>query len=199
MGNYVSETAAGKSVSAYVIRKGRRDVATVTAHFGNGGRCLVNVRQSGEAAAKSLKAAGDKAKGDFYFQHASASGYGYDKFTSALSGLIIDGIPLSDHCGRSCKPPRGLKYFPADWKAPRGYSLANYGEFDASTGERRDSFYWTEVATAELGEGTDFATIKARGKEMRAAADVIGGYSSCYRREGLKYLEAVGYTVIQAL
>ena len=71
MSKYVRETAAGKSISAYVIMKGARHVATVQAHFSNGGRCLVNVWHTDGRE----------------MQHASAGGYGYDKFTAALSGL----------------------------------------------------------------------------------------------------------------
>ena len=71
MTKYVTDTKAGKSLSAYVIlnKKGQH-VATVRAHFSDGGTCLVNVHCDKDG-----------------FQRATAGGYGYDKFTAALSGL----------------------------------------------------------------------------------------------------------------
>ena len=135
----VRETAAGSSIRAIVIMRGKRHVATVQAHYGNS-RVSVDVWHTDGTP----------------LQQASASGYGYDKFTSALSGLTIDGHTITDHCGARKKPPRGAKVWPSDAKAPRGYRFANW--------------------SAELG-----------------------GYRDCYRESGLKYLEAIGYTVIDAI
>lgn len=109
---YVSDTAAAKSISAYVIlnKKGEL-VAKVQAHFSDGGTCTVNVFDW-------------HGKG---FQRATASGYGYDKFAAALSGLEIDGVKIVDH-GNSAKQeykcdktgrPRGKKL-------PPDVSGANY-------------------------------------------------------------------------
>lgn len=126
---YIRETTAAKAVSAYVIMKGSRHVATVQAHHVPN-RCTVNVWQSSDSIARSLKikrseltADADKA---LRFQHASAGGYGYDKFASALAGLIIDGHVMADHAEESKKPPRGMEGWPHGSKAPRGYSFNNY-------------------------------------------------------------------------
>lgn len=93
---YVTDTNAAKSVSAYVILKKGKHIATVRAHFSNGGTCLVNVHDD---------------KGGF--QHGKAGGYGYDKFTAALRGLTIDGVTLNDHCGQDVRSKRMLKAYTA--------------------------------------------------------------------------------------
>ncbi len=203
MPRYVRETAAGKSISAWVIFKAGKEVATVQAHYGSGGAVTVNIFQRDSAAKRSEAASGrsEAASGrkDLRFQAATTGGYGYDKLTAALSGLWIDGHQLTNHCEDSMNPPRGMKYFPADYKPRKGYRLANYGQFDRATGERIESYRWRELATAELGETAEWETIKARTRELENAADTVGGYSSCYRVEGFNYLQAIGYTVIQAI
>lgn len=198
MPRYVRETAAGKSISAWIILKAGKEVATVQAHYGSGGAVTVNIFQ-GESAAKRSEAASGRGRKALYFQAATAGGYGDDKLTAALSGLWIDGHQLTNHCGESLKPPRGLKYFPSDYKPRKGYRLANYGQFDRATGERIESYRWRELATAELGETAEWETIKARTRELENAADTVGGYSSCYRVEGFNYLQAIGYAVIQGI
>lgn len=170
---YVSDTKAANSISAYVIMKGTRHVATVTAAFSRDGTCLVNVRQDDNGAQRSAKSSG-KNVDTLRFQHSSAGGYGYDKFTAALSGLWIDGHKLTNHCGGSKKPPKGHKVWPSDAKEPRGYRFANF-----------QSQYITFGFDPEKHENPHF-----QGEE---------GWESCHRIEGLKYLEAIGYTIIQAV
>lgn len=151
---HVYEFAAAKSISAAVVMKGTRHVATVTAHYADGGNVVVNVTQGDTAARASAKRRKvPLAPEHFYFQEASASGWGYDKFASALGGLIIDGHQLCDHCGNSLKPP-DANGWPSDFKPPKGYFLANH----------KDGFA-----------------------------------SSCFQEHGLKYLQAHGYQIIQAL
>lgn len=181
----IEDKKAGRAISAYVILKGGRFVARVHVMRGSGGGVQVDICQTREAAERSLAAllkAGGKAPkvGEYEtplaLQQAKAGGYGYDKLTAALSGMWIDGHKLSDHCGESLKKPRGKKYFPAGFKAPKGYSLANYGTFQESTGRRVDPW----APETETGER-------------------VTGYSDCYRLAGTDYLAAVGYTVIQAI
>lgn len=113
---YVNETSAGKAISAWVILKRHRHIATIRASYSNGGRVLVNVFNNGDKNRSAEK---------IPFQHASASGYGYDKLTAALSGLVIDGHTLSNHCGVSLKrPASGL--WPRDFTPPKGYHMANF-------------------------------------------------------------------------
>ena len=184
MAKYVSDTAAGRSISAWVIMRGSRQVAIVRAHYGSS-RVLVNITQDDKAAERSEKAAARdgvkfKAVQDWGspmgFQQGEASGYGYDKFASAMRGLYIDGHRMCDHSSRygAPKPPKGRKLFPTDYQPPKGYSLANY--------------IGKEIGVGFSGERSP--NPRYEGEE---------GYSDCYRRENLKYLEANGYRVIQAI
>ena len=78
---YVSERA---NCSAWIVldKKGNQ-VGKVQSIYGSGGKVTVNVFDMG----KSNKS----------FQAGSASGGGYDKFTAALSGCVIDCVVLNDH------------------------------------------------------------------------------------------------------
>lgn len=181
----IEDKKAGRAISAYVILKGSRLVARVHVLRGSGGGIQVDIWQTGEAAERSLAAmlkAGGKApkvgehETPMALQQAKAGGYGYDKLTACLSGMWIDGHKLTDHCGERLKYPRGKKYFPADFKAPKGYRLANFGTYQESTGRNVDR--WAP--------------------ETETGASVTG-YSDCYRLAGLDYLAAIGYRVIQAI
>lgn len=195
---YVRETKAGKSISAHIILNKKGDhVATVQAHFSNGGTCLVNVWHTDATE----------------MQSASAGGYGYDKFTSALSGMTIDGHAMSNHSERLDAPkvPKGRKLFPRDYKAPKGFDLANYGTISKETGNRIYNDEWIKRAYAELGISEASNEVKnARWEEVamkarelesawQASDDCESGYSDCYRKSGLEYLRAIGYRVISAI
>lgn len=137
----VEDTTAGKSISAYVILRKGKIVAKVLVYFGGGRTCVVNVIQHDDPAKKSYKvalAADPKLQVDYpesglTFQGRVTGGYGYDKFTAALSGVVIDGIALNDHCGIRLPLPKGKKLFPRSFKTPPGYSLVNYVSSDRST------------------------------------------------------------------
>jgi hypothetical protein len=77
----VRETAAGKSISAYIIlnQKGEH-VATVQAAYLNSGTVMVDVWD----------------KHSLIYQ-GKAGGGGYDKFTAALAGAKIDGYTIYNH------------------------------------------------------------------------------------------------------
>lgn len=194
MSKQVRETAAGKSVSAYVIlnRKGEH-VADVQAHFSDSGTVAVDVWNHGDGPCeRSARAMGyklddagriseGKHAGQWPYrvaglQQGRAGGYGYDKFTAALSGLVIDGHVMSNHCdlGKKPKPPKGLQRWPRDAKPPKGYAFANY-----------------QARFITFGLNPE--------KHEREGFSGNDGYESCYRLEGLKYLEAFGYRVIQAI
>jgi hypothetical protein len=134
MTKYVHETAAGKSIKAICILKGSKVVAHVVAAYANSGGVLVNATQHGDAAKRSYKTAlkrDPKIKVDYpedglTFQMGRAGGYGYDKFTAAISGFVIDGHEITNHCGKRWPLPQGKKVFPRDFKAPKGYHMANY-------------------------------------------------------------------------
>lgn len=196
---YVTETKAGKSISAYVIlNKSGKQVATVRAHFSDGGTCLVNVWDNATPE----------------MQHATASGYGYDKFTSALSGMTIDGHSLSNHSSRdgAPKPPKGRVTFPRDYKPRKGYSLANFAHVSKATGGRLYIDHWRDLACDAMGVArpesahmdlTDWEVIQEKAfqleSEWKVSDDCESGYTDCYKESGLKYLEAIGYRVMKAI
>ena len=197
---YVTDTAAAKSVSAYIVlnKKGQH-VATVEAHFSNGGTCLVNIQD-------------DKAG----FQYGKAGGYGYDKFTAALRGLSIDGHALSDHCATEGQPkkPKGALLYPRDFKAPKGWTLANWTRVSRATGNNFYRDHWQTLALEKLGfpprdhetcnlTDSEWASVARMANELHleweASDDCESGYTSCHRDSGLDYLRALGYRVIQAI
>lgn len=117
MSKRVDETKAGQAISAFVIiNPENKLIARVQAHYSPAGRVIVNVWNWGKGGEDSA------------YQEGSASGYGYDKFTAAISHMIIDGHELTNHCAVSLPKPEGLSLFPHDFKAPAGYHLANWTE-----------------------------------------------------------------------
>lgn len=208
MARYVSDTSAGKAISAYVILNKRGEyVAKVTMHHASS--CLVNVFQSGKALERSeaaaMRALGKLPADGLGFQFGRASGYGYDKATAALSGLYIDGHKLTDHCSRdgAPKPPKGRTLYPRDAKPKAGYSFANYSTRRKSDGKDMRSHDWKCQAIDELGEGSEWSAVSERMAELESAFlasdDCEAGYMSCHRDPGLRYLESIGYRVIQAI
>lgn len=126
---YVHDTAAGKSISAWIILDPAGEhVATVRAFYGQS--VLVNVwNHTREAQRRCAVARGTserEAHDAYHFQYGRAGGWGYDKFAAALSGRIIDGHEMTDHCGGRHPLPEGMKLFPRDYPVPDGYSLANW-------------------------------------------------------------------------
>lgn len=76
----VRETKAGCSISAYVVLRDGKHVATVQFHFGDTGRVQCDVYTS------------------YRLTHQrAAGGYGYDKRTAAASGAVIGGYKIEDY------------------------------------------------------------------------------------------------------
>lgn len=207
MATQVRETKAGSSISAYVVmnKKGVH-VATVNAHFSNGGTVTVDVWNIGDKAAEACRVAASKCgalkasdfvkavdasrvKRDwgttqphesfaaydlFGLQQGRASGYGYDKFAAALSGLWIDGQQIADHCGTVANAE----------KAKAALFKAYVKECDGEWLKRSTREYW-EAKAEKLG---------ARFANFRD-----GRYQSLHFTAGLDRLTALGYTVIQAI
>lgn len=103
----VQEYAAGDKIGAWIVIDPNGEyVGKVLAHYGQGTVAVDVFDYNGE------------------FQQGRATGYGYDRFTCALSGLQINGIKFSDHCGEQLDKPDGG--FHRDFDVPPGYSLANF-------------------------------------------------------------------------
>lgn len=114
----VRETAAGRSISAFVILKKGKEVATVQMHHSNGGTVTVDIWN-----------------GNNKIQQSRAGGGGYDKKVAAMQGMTVDGIVLNDHCGEDKRTERIFKAYTegklsqeqAESKAKRiGANFANY-------------------------------------------------------------------------
>ena len=189
--NRVLETNEAKSMRAYVVlnHKGEQ-VAKVLAHYGRRVH-FVNVFSYGHDARE--------------MQSARAGGYGYDKFTSALSGMMIDGHKMTDHCSTdgAPKPPRGSTLYPDGSKPKKGYMFTNWTRRSKSTGQKWSKYDWHMEAEKMLGVDASFDDIANRARDLRegweASDDCESGYASCFRLDGLHYLEALGYRVIQVL
>ena len=117
----IREYAAARSLSADVVLNPKgKHVATVRAHFADSGRVVVEVCHT---------------DGETKTQRASAGGYGYDKFHSALAGLTIDGHTMADHSD-GYNLPDAVTRLALDgvWtraiaeRLPKGYHCANYNE-----------------------------------------------------------------------
>lgn len=174
---YVSETNAGKSISAFIVLdKTGKQVAKIQVFYGS--TVLVNVW------AQQL----DGLWGNI--QIGRAGGYGYDKFTAALSGMEIMGIKLNDHCGQDNKTKAILKnYIKAvkEGKPTEKYMLqakkigahfANYSTYFKVDGKYIENYNFE--GDKETTEKTMF-------------------YNSLYYSSGLDRLRDLGFTVLQAI
>lgn len=213
MAKQVRETTAGASISAWVIlnKKGQH-VATVNAHYSNGGRVSVDLWNLGDSAcwrsyctARQTKALAlsmwEKTVAnapDYYIeqqhrdewaaytlfglQQGSAGGYGYDKFTAALSGLIIDGHTMANHCGQVPEAEKARAALMRQYCKAHDTSAAR---ITANVNDH-DRKYWDKRAARIGASFANYTTEKER-------------FTSLHFTSGLDRLTALGYTVIQAI
>ena len=157
----VRETNAFKSISAYYIynpKTGQR--AQVEAHWSNGGVCRVDVWQFDGAG---------------LVHQGRAGGYGYDKFAAALSGAVIYGVKIFDHCGQDEVSKKLLaEYMQASYKSDNNEDMAKLTEK-----------YKNKLAKI----GASFANFSTDGHR----------YTSVYYKSGLERLESFGFKVIQVV
>jgi hypothetical protein len=178
-----------------VLNKKGEHVATVTAQYprDGAGRMSVNVRNTTMGAQQRTadryaatygkrlidRDATDAGGLHLWFQAASASGYGYDKTTAALAGLIVDGHTLADHCGRVPEAETAkARLFAAYQKARDAYKAAPSGEFPRRA--------WEDKA-------------RKIGARFANWSQEAGGYTSLHFEPGLDRLRTLGYRVVQAL
>lgn len=114
----VRECAAARQISAHIVFKRPskgclKIVATVHFAWFKSGmvRCDVWNENTGALSHQGV-----------------AGGDGYDKKTAALIGAEIDGRMCYDHCGQLHDFPEGMEAFPANYRVPEGYHLANWSE-----------------------------------------------------------------------
>lgn len=210
MAKQVRETTAGASISAFVVlNKHGEHVATVNAHYSNGGRVSVDVWNIGDAVTRSFETArrtgrlSDAALAkhasrapDYYtgqdqreqwaahdlfgLQQASAGGYGYDKFAAALAGLIIDGHTIADHSGSVPESEKARQRILAQYKKA---AMVGAGQ---TVSDRQK---WQKKADAIGAHFCNWCTHES-GAEY---------WADLHFTSGLSRLEAFGYRVIQAI
>lgn len=78
----VRETKAGRSISAYIVLRDGKYIATVQFHFGDTGRVQCDIYAPYELV-----------------HQRAAGGYGYDKRTAAASGAVIEGYEIDGFTG----------------------------------------------------------------------------------------------------
>jgi hypothetical protein len=161
-----------KHLSVYVILNPRREhVATVRVQYPRDGAGIVRadiITPYGPARERCIARYTETM--DMALQSGRAGGYGYDKTTAALAGLVVDGHTLADHCGR----------VPEAEKA-RVRLLAAYTRRRAS----HDAAYWIEAARKI---GASFANWQDG-----------QGYTSLHFTAGLPRLAELGYTIIEGI
>ena len=167
---------------AYVVlnRKGEHR-ATVQFRFGSGGGVQCDVWSI------SVDPEYPESKPYMRLSHQKkAGGYGYDKATAALSGAVIDGYAMANHCGRV--EPAGEKKREA---LMRAYIRA------ASKGiTHDDEKVWRDKAHRI---GCSFANY-SRSETCPKGPDGYGyRWLSLHSQSGLDRLQAMGYTIIHAL
>ena len=189
MVKFVRESAAGKSISAWVVTNRRGEcVAKVQAHFAPSGGVSVDVFNAGRDV-----------------QHGRAGGYGYDKLTAALSGLVVAGHTLADHCEVRLSPPRGLPGFPSDYRR-KGYHTANPMRWVRDNADSP----WRALSESERravwprsygvpGDSPDELAARDFVRAAMGRDDVFTGFSDCYQIAGLGYLMARGLRVHRAI
>lgn len=160
----VRETKAGSSISAYVVMKDKKEIATVQAHFGNS-TVTVNIWD-----------------GHNELQQGRAGGYGYDKFTAALSGMTISGVTLNDHCGTNKATERMLKAYRKEIKG-------------LSRDERREHEKKWQVKAEK--KGMRFANYCKVNQGDEDCKEYV--YTSLFLESGLDKLKMLGFNVIQAI
>lgn len=189
---------ANVSASVILNKKGEH-VATVRYLYGTGGAVYCEVWQCGEAAVRSLATALKTGRVSlakvenlereakycstpedrrryvahdlFAMQSGRASGYGYDKATAALSGIIIDGHTMANHCG----------HVPEDERARARLFAAYEKSADSDYTTWRDKAKRIGCRFANYGHGKD------------------GRASSLYFDSGTERLSALGYHIISAI
>lgn len=161
----ISDTAA-----KIVLNKKGEHVATVQWRYGSGGgvQCDVWARAPGESWLSLVH------------QH-KAGGYGYDKAAAALSGAVIEGYKMANHCGRV--EPAGEK--------KREALLRAYTRRVKAGGMSREDHAAFEEKARRMG--CRFANWNT------PAVGLPHAWGSLHNECGLGRLEMLGFRVITAL
>lgn len=161
------------ATASIVLNKKGELVAKVQARYGSGGGVQVDVwsRKPGESHLELT-------------HQGKAGGWGYDKYTAALHGAVIEGVELHNHCGRDKISMRLEQQYKRELK-----------KLQAEGGAFSDTFHeaWKKKAAKHgctfsnwcVGDGKSYGT--------------VGGYNDIYVASGLDRLCLMGFRVIKAL
>ena len=112
----VSDTQAGKKISAYVILKAGKVVGKVNAHFSQGYNGITVTVNAWDYS------------GDGMLQHRKVT---YGGIEAALHGMVIDGVELNDHSHEDERCKKVLKNYqkkePGERRAYEEYCKKKYG------------------------------------------------------------------------
>lgn len=190
---YVSRTAAGKQISAWVVlytgRRAGEVAAKVTAHY-SAARVLVNVSD--------------------IEGYRCATG---DRLENALSFLTVDGVRVFDNCAVPKDSAKWLNKSAAIYKKyalpelpdlgidQTGLSWAEYAAERAKriTPEYRAAVQARNDIKRQRIAAMDKLEVQALARGMRFANGDDTGPKSIYYIAGLDRLAAMGYQVIQAI
>lgn len=165
------------NVTAFVVhsKKGEH-VATVQYFYGRGGavQCDVWARKEGETWLSLV-------------HQQKAGGYGYDKAAAALSGAIIEGYKMANHCGHV--EEKGEK---ARHKLLAAYKKATAR--GAITREKEADF----VKKAER-IGCNFANYTKQDFCEAFADKEFYSYKNLHNAQGLERLRLLGFSIIQVI
>lgn len=170
MSKQVRETAPAKQISAFVILSPEcREVATVQAYFSAGGACWVDVWGPSTI-----------------IHQGRVSGYGYDKFTAALAGAVIDGIRMADHSATDEESQELLHQYHMNMKA----------HFAKEHHPTRQQYWDKRVAE----RGMYFANFqRVEVPDIQGNTEPVVMAQSLFLKSGLDRLEAMGYKVFRAI
>lgn len=161
--------------AAYVvINKRGEHVATVHARYESGGAVQVDVWDRYELTHQK-----------------NAGGYGYDKFTAALAGAVIDGHKLADHCRQG----------DAAHEKKKAALLRAYRRAAAQGLTREQNAVWEQKARRIGCSFANWCRDNAAPVEADGKGGTQHGYMWCslHTVAGLDRLEMLGYRVIRAL
>lgn len=162
-------------VAKIILNRKGQHVATVQARYGSGGGVQVDVwsQKPGERWLSLT-------------HQSKAGGYGYDKYTAALAGAVIDGHRMANHCGSGDAQHEKKKA--ALLKAYRKAARAGLTREETKVFEKKAERIGCRFAN---WCPSDFAPVTPDGRGY--------AWSSLHTVAGLERLSMLGYKIIDAL